>query len=105
MTARILNGKIIADAIKAEVADEVKAFEASRGFRPCLAAVRVGSDAGSEIYVGNKIKAAAELEIISEHHHLPEETGQDELLSLIADLNGRNEVDGILVQLPLPAAN
>ena len=103
MTARILSGKIIADAIKAEIADEVKALEGKHGFRPCLAAVRVGADSASEIYVGNKVKAAAELNIISEHHHLSNETSQDELLSLIKELNGRDEVDGILVQLPLPS--
>ncbi len=102
MTARNLSGKIIAEAIKAEIADEVRAFEAKHGIRPCLAAVRVGSDPASEIYVGNKVKAAAELGIISEHHHLSADTNQKELLSLIAELNGRDEVDGILVQLPLP---
>ena len=102
MTARILNGKVISEAIKAEIAGEVKHLEAKHGFRPCLAAVRVGSDPASEIYVGNKVKAAAELGITSEHHHLPEETSQDDLLSIIAGLNKRDEVDGILVQLPLP---
>ena len=74
MTARILSGKIISEAIKAEIAEQVKALEATHGLRPCLAAVRVGSDPASEIYVGNKVKAAAELGIISEHHHLSEET-------------------------------
>ncbi len=103
MTARILSGKVIADAIKAEIADDVRALETKHGLRPCLAAVRVGSDPGSEIYVGNKVKTAAELGIISEHHHLSAETSQDELLSLIIELNGRDEVDGILVQLPLPS--
>ena len=102
MTARILSGKVISDAIQAEIADQVRALDVKHGFRPCLVAVRVGSDPASEIYVGNKVKAAAELGIISEHHHLPVETSQDELLSLIDELNGRNEVDGILVQLPLP---
>src|SRR5436190_6657095 len=102
MTARILSGKIIADAIKAEVAVDVKALEKKHGFLPCLAAVRVGADPASEIYVGNKIKAAAELSIVSEHHHLPAETSQSGLLSIIKELNGRDEVDGILVQLPLP---
>lgn len=102
MTARILSGKIIAATIKAEIADEVRALENEHRFRPCLAAVRVGSDPASEIYVGNKIKAAAELGIISEHHHLSGETSQRELLSLTDELNGRDEVDGILVQLPLP---
>jgi methylenetetrahydrofolate dehydrogenase (NADP+)/methenyltetrahydrofolate cyclohydrolase len=102
MTARILIGKPIAEAIKAEVAGEVKLLEANFGIRPCLAAVRVGSDAASEIYVGNKVKAAHELGIISEHHHLAPETTQEELLSLVGELNARDDVDGILVQLPLP---
>ena len=102
MTARILSGKIIADVIKAETAEEVKALKNEHGFSPCLAAVRVGADPASEIYVGNKIKAAAELGIVSEHRHLPVETSQSELLSIINELNGRDDVDGILVQLPLP---
>lgn len=102
MTARILSGKDIADAIQAEIAENVKALEAKHGFRPCIAVVRVGSDPASEVYVGKKVKAAAELGITSEHHHLSAETTQGELLSLIAELNSRNDVDGILVQLPLP---
>lgn len=102
MTARILSGKFISDSVKAEIADEVRAVESEHGFRPCLAAVRVGSDSASEIYVGNKVKTAAELGIISEHHHLPAETSHDDLMALVNELNSRNDVDGILVQLPLP---
>jgi methylenetetrahydrofolate dehydrogenase (NADP+)/methenyltetrahydrofolate cyclohydrolase len=99
MTARILSGKEIADAIKREVAEEVK----NLSFRPCLAAVRVGEDAASAVYVGNKVKTSAELGLISEHMHLPAETTQAELLAVVEDLNRRDDVDGILVQLPLPA--
>jgi methylenetetrahydrofolate dehydrogenase (NADP+)/methenyltetrahydrofolate cyclohydrolase len=102
MAARILSGKPIADAIKQEVADDVAVLENTYGFRPCLAAVRVGEDPASEVYVGNKVKAAADLRIESEHHHLPAETTQDELLSIVERLNERGDVDGILVQLPLP---
>src|SRR5664279_2062880 len=102
MTARIFSGKVISEAIKTEIAEQVKDLEATYSLRPCLAAVRVGSDPASEIYVGNKVKAAVELGIISEHHHLAAETSQDELLALVAELNARDEVDGILVQLPLP---
>jgi len=102
MTARILSGKPIADAIKNEIAEEVSSIETAHGFRPCLAAVRVGADPASEIYVGNKVKAAAQLNIISEHHHLPGETSHEELMSLVKQLNARDDVDGILVQLPLP---
>jgi methylenetetrahydrofolate dehydrogenase (NADP+)/methenyltetrahydrofolate cyclohydrolase len=99
MTARILSGKEIAGAIKREVAEEVK----NLSFRPCLAAVRVGEDAASAVYVGNKVKTSAELGLISEHVHLPAETTQAELLAVVEDLNTRDDVDGILVQLPLPA--
>ncbi|MBP7416617.1 MAG: bifunctional 5,10-methylenetetrahydrofolate dehydrogenase/5,10-methenyltetrahydrofolate cyclohydrolase [Pyrinomonadaceae bacterium] len=102
MTTRILSGKTIADAIKSEIAAEVKAIEVEHGWRPCLAAVRVGQDPASEVYVGNKVKTAAELGIISEHHHLPTETSHADLLALVNDLNANNDVDGILVQLPLP---
>ena len=103
MTARILSGKAIADAIQSEIAEEVMILEAKHGFRPCIAVVRVGDDPASQVYVGKKTKAAAELGITSEHHHLSAETVQEELLSLLAELNNRDEVDGILVQLPLPS--
>jgi methylenetetrahydrofolate dehydrogenase (NADP+) / methenyltetrahydrofolate cyclohydrolase len=103
MTARILSGKEIAEEIKREVAEEVKVLAARYGFRPCLAVVRVGEDAASAVYVGSKVKTSEELGMISEHHHLPEDTSHEELLNLVKDLNNRDEVDGILVQLPLPA--
>ena len=102
MTARILSGKAIADAIQAEIAKDVNIMEASHGFRPCIAVVRVGADPASEVYVGKKVKAAAETGITSEHHHLAADTDQAKLLSLISELNSRDDVDGILVQLPLP---
>lgn len=73
------------------------------GFRPSLAVVRVGEDPASAVYVGNKVRSSEEVGMISEHHHLPEDTSHGELLALIASLNERDEVDGILVQLPLPA--
>ncbi len=98
MTAKILSGREIAEAIKREVAGEIENLP----FRPCLAAVRVGDDAASAVYVGNKVKTSHELGLISEHVHLPAETSQDELLELVKNLNERDEVDGILVQLPLP---
>jgi methylenetetrahydrofolate dehydrogenase (NADP+)/methenyltetrahydrofolate cyclohydrolase len=102
MTARILSGKLIAEEIKREVAEEVKNLTEKHGFRPCLAVVRVGEDAASAVYVGSKVKTSEELGMISEHHHLPAETSHEELLNLVKDLNNRDEVDGILVQLPLP---
>ncbi len=98
MTAKILSGAAIADAIKSEIADEIKLAS----FRPCLAAVRVGDDAASAVYVGNKIKTSRELGLISEHQHLPAETSEAELLAVVRELNERDDVDGILVQLPLP---
>ncbi len=97
-SAQILGGKEVAETIKKQVADEVKNLP----FRPCLAAIRVGEDAASAVYVGNKVKTSGELGLLSEYHHLPAETTQDELLELIGELNSRDDVDGILVQLPLP---
>ena len=102
MPARILSGKPIADAIKAEVDSDVRGLESEHGVRPSLTVVRVGDDSASEVYVGSKVKTAAELGIISEHHHLPAETSHADLLALVRDLNANADVDGILVQLPLP---
>jgi methylenetetrahydrofolate dehydrogenase (NADP+)/methenyltetrahydrofolate cyclohydrolase len=102
MTARILSGREIADAIKFEVADRVSRLVAERGSAPCLAVVRVGDDPASAVYVGNKVRAAGETGIVSEHHHLPAEASHAELVELVRQLNGRDDVDGILVQLPLP---
>ena len=102
MKARILSGKEIADAIKREVAEEVAALEKNHGFRPCLALVRVGEDAASAVYVGSKVKTSQELGLVSEHHHLAADTSHEKLLNLVEELNNRPEVDGILVQLPLP---
>ena len=96
--ARILSGKQVAETIKKQVAEEVKNLP----FRPCLAAIRVGEDAASKVYVANKVKTSEELGLISEYRHLPAETTQEELLKLIEELNLRDDVDGILVQLPLP---
>jgi methylenetetrahydrofolate dehydrogenase (NADP+)/methenyltetrahydrofolate cyclohydrolase len=97
-SARILGGAAIAEAIKAEVAEEIKRLS----FRPGLTVVRVGEDKASEVYVGNKVKTSLELGIVSEHRHLPAETSQEELLKIVDELNVRDDVDGILVQLPLP---
>jgi len=102
MTAKILSGNEIADAIKREVAAEVATLVKDYGFRPCLAVVRVGEDAASAVYVGSKVRTSEELGLISEHHHLAAETSHEVLLKLVENLNNRAEVDGILVQLPLP---
>ncbi len=98
MSATILSGKEFAEAIKQEVAAEV----ATLSFKPCLAVVRVGEDPASAVYVGSKVRTAEELGIISEHRHMPAETTQAELMQTVNELNSRDDVDGILVQLPLP---
>ena len=102
MGARILSGKEIAEAIKLEAAAEVERLRADHGVTPCLAVVRVGDDPASAVYVGNKVKTAEAIGIISEHQHLPEDTSQAELIRIVSELNARDDVDGILVQLPLP---
>ncbi len=98
---RILDGAAIAAQIRQEVAAEVAAL-AARGIRPGLAAVLVGHVAASEIYVRSKVKTCEELGIYSEMLTPPESVTTDEMLALVADLNRREEIDGILLQLPLP---
>lgn len=100
--AVVLDGGRVADEIKQEVASDVKLLWEKHGVKPCLAAVRVGDDPASEVYVRNKIRASEEVGIHSEHHALPATTKESELLELIRSLNSRDEVDGILVQMPLP---
>jgi methylenetetrahydrofolate dehydrogenase (NADP+)/methenyltetrahydrofolate cyclohydrolase len=100
--AEILSGKVYAKAIKNEVAEEVKELKEQHGINPCLVVVRVGEDTASEVYVNSKVKTAAELGIISEHKHLSDDVSQTELLETVEGLNNRDDVDGILVQLPLP---
>lgn len=97
-----MSGAKIAEAIKREVAEEVKALNEKYDFRPSLTVVRIGDDPASEIYVKSKVKTSEELGIASEHRHLPVETTQEELLEIVEELNAREDVDGILVQLPLP---
>jgi methylenetetrahydrofolate dehydrogenase (NADP+)/methenyltetrahydrofolate cyclohydrolase len=99
---RVLDGVAIAAEIKQEVADEVRAL-AARGIRPGLAAVLVGNVAASEIYVRNKVRICGEVGIFSDLITRPETVTTAELLELVAKLNSRDEIDGILVQLPLPA--
>jgi len=101
--AAVLEGARVADEIKQEVAADVRLLWDTHGIKPCLAAVRVGDDPASEVYVRNKIRACEEVGIYSEHHALPATTRESELLQLIASLNARPDVDGILVQMPLPS--
>ena len=100
--SEILDARPIAEQIKQEVAAEVARLQEQNGVRPCLAAVLVGDNDASAVYVKNKIRACAEVGIKSDHHALSATTGTGELLTLIADLNRREDIDGILVQLPLP---
>jgi methylenetetrahydrofolate dehydrogenase (NADP+)/methenyltetrahydrofolate cyclohydrolase len=99
---KILDGAAIATAIKQEVAEEVKLL-AAKGIRPGLAAVLVGNVAASQIYVRNKVKICGEVGIYSDLITRPETATTAELLELVASLNARDEIDGILIQLPLPA--
>lgn len=98
---QIIDGKSISAQIKDEVKEKVSALKA-QGKSVCLAVIQVGQDPASGVYVGNKKKACAYVGIESLAYELPEETTQEELLTLIADLNKKDEVNGILVQLPLP---
>lgn len=100
----VLDGKATAAAIRREVAAEVDELVGSGGRAPGLAAVLVGDDPASEIYVRNKARACREVGIVSRTLTLPGETSQEELLGLVEELNGDPEIDGILVQLPLPDA-
>lgn len=100
--ARILDGAAIAAEIKREVAEQVKAL-AEQGIRPGLAAVLVGHVPASEIYVRSKVKTCGELGLFSEMIEPPESVTTEEMLALVNDLNAREEIDGILLQLPMPA--
>ncbi|MGB6787858.1 MAG: bifunctional 5,10-methylenetetrahydrofolate dehydrogenase/5,10-methenyltetrahydrofolate cyclohydrolase, partial [Candidatus Acidiferrales bacterium] len=102
MPARILNGIAIRDEIYAELEREIAELTAM-GIRPGLAAVLVGDDPASKIYVRSKIAACEQLGLRSEHITPAASTTTAELLALVRDLNSRDDVDGILVQLPLPA--
>ena len=98
---KILDGAVIAAAIKQEVAEEVRAL-AALGIRPGLAAVLVGHVAASEIYVRSKVQACAELGIYSDLITPSEDITTEAMLDLVSALNARDEIDGILIQLPLP---
>ena len=102
MAARILDGTKLAAEIRAEVAAEVKALGAS-GIRPGLAVVLVGHNPASEVYVRGKVKSSEEVGLYSEQHTPADSVTTEELLALLGSLNRRDEIDGILVQLPLPA--
>lgn len=102
MSAVVLDGKAVAKKVRDEVALRNAAFVAKHGRPVGLAVVRVGDDPASEVYVRNKRRAAMEAGLLAEEHILPETTSQDELLQRVADLNGRDDIDAVLVQLPIP---
>jgi methylenetetrahydrofolate dehydrogenase (NADP+)/methenyltetrahydrofolate cyclohydrolase len=103
MPATILDGKKLAKQIRSELAEEVVEFIQNNGVVPCLAAILVGDDPASEVYVRNKRRACEEIGIESKLHRLAADTTQDDLLRLIAQLNMDDEVHGILVQSPFPS--
>lgn len=99
--ATIIDGKLVSKKVKDEVANEVLALK-EKGVTPGLAVIIVGDDPASRVYVNNKKKACAQVGFYSEEYALPAETTMEELLDLIDVLNGRNDINGILCQLPLP---
>jgi 5,10-methylene-tetrahydrofolate dehydrogenase/methenyl tetrahydrofolate cyclohydrolase len=103
MAASLIDGKAIAATIRTEIRDEVDALRARHGRVPGLATVLVGARKDSQTYVRMKKRACAEVGIHSLGHDLPEDISQEDLLKVVRDLNANPSVDGILVQLPLPA--
>lgn len=100
--AGVLDGARVAEEIKREVAEDVARLKKEHGVVPCLVVVRVGEDPASRVYVQSKVRTSEALGLRSEHQALPAETGSTELLDVIGSLNARDDVDGILMQLPLP---
>jgi methylenetetrahydrofolate dehydrogenase (NADP+)/methenyltetrahydrofolate cyclohydrolase len=103
MAARIIDGKAVSAAVRERVRVDVAAYVEEAGRTPTLATVIVGEDPASEIYVANKHRACGEVGMNSVHHGLEAATSEAELLELVAALGADDEVDGILVQLPVPA--
>lgn len=103
MTAQLIDGKSIAARFRSDIRSRVDQMTALGHRPPGLAVILVGNDPASEVYVNNKIKACADSGIVSVAHDLPADTSQAQLLDLVDQLNNDNDIDGILVQLPLPA--
>lgn len=103
MSAKIIDGKSLAEQIKAEVRVATDALGAAGKRRPGLAVIMVGDSAASEVYVRNKRRSCEQAGIVSSAHDMPGSTAESELLEVIDLLNGDSAIDGILVQLPLPA--
>jgi methylenetetrahydrofolate dehydrogenase (NADP+)/methenyltetrahydrofolate cyclohydrolase len=103
MTARLIDGKARAARLRGEVREAVSALKAAHELVPGLAVVLVGEDPASQVYVANKVRQTEECGMRSIEHRLPAETSEADLLALVARLNADPDVDGILVQMPLPA--
>jgi methylenetetrahydrofolate dehydrogenase (NADP+)/methenyltetrahydrofolate cyclohydrolase len=103
VTAKLLDGKAIAAQIQSELTEQVAEFIENNAVVPCLAAVLVGENPASEVYVRNKRRACERVGVESQLHRLPANIAEDDLLALITKLNKDAEVNGILVQLPLPS--
>src|SRR5215472_5810077 len=104
MVARILDGKALAETVRSEVRAGVEAFRAKHGRAPGLDVVLVGDDPASALYTRNKEKASLQVGMRGKLHVLPETTPERDLLALVEALNADPEIDGILVQMPLPAS-
>lgn len=102
LAARVIDGRAVAAEVRSRVAGEVAEFERETGRAPALATVLVGADPASQVYVRLKPKACEEVGMRSLHHELAADTPEEALLDLVASLNEDDEVDGILVQLPVP---
>ena len=102
MSFELIDGKLVSNNIRQEIKEKVSSLLSKHSQVPGLAAVLVGDNPASEIYVRNKRKACADVGIYSEEYKLPEDTTQDELLKIIDGLNNNDKINGILVQLPLP---
>ena len=102
MSAKIIDGKALAEQIKAQIRSATDALAAAGKRRPGLAVIMVGDSAASEVYVRNKRRSCEQTGIVSSAHDLPANTSEAELLDLIQLLNRDNAIDGILVQLPCP---
>ena len=103
MTAHLIDGKLIAKQVRQHVTSYVESLTQAGKRQPGLAVVLVGSDAASQVYVSNKRKACEEVGFVSRSFDLPSDTTEESLLNLVDELNEDKEIDGILVQLPLPA--
>ncbi|HWB69591.1 MAG TPA: tetrahydrofolate dehydrogenase/cyclohydrolase catalytic domain-containing protein, partial [Solirubrobacterales bacterium] len=102
MSARSIDGKAVAASVRERVASEVAEYERASGRTPALATVIVGEDPASQIYIRNKHRACEEVGMRSVHHELAATTPEAELLELVEGLGANEDVDGILVQLPVP---